>query len=270
MGDKSTIRFLVLYLSDAYTERANPTVQGPITRGKLIRIQEEVKHQLTTLKDPREGHECPIVYCVTSFPKAIGSHGVKVDEENVKAIQSWPTPILMSDDKRLHVLKSSIRGLLVNETHEGRLMGHFREHKTFEILSKHFYWPHMRRDMHHISERLNEDGLYVAQFVKKLHERARDHIGKKRDRYAIYANRGKKEKMFEEDDLRHHICLIWRFVALDTFDFAKHVGGGSGTRIKDKDGSHKRLMDKKWKSRKINFQTPPKSKITTPNPPWIL
>ncbi|RDX77490.1 hypothetical protein CR513_42375, partial [Mucuna pruriens] len=40
---------------DTYTERENPTLQGPITRGRLRRTQEEVQHQLTTLKDLGEG-----------------------------------------------------------------------------------------------------------------------------------------------------------------------------------------------------------------------
>ncbi|RDX91218.1 hypothetical protein CR513_26834, partial [Mucuna pruriens] len=48
---------------------------------------------------------------------------------------------------------SSIRQLIVNEAHEGGLVGHFGEHKTFEILNEHFYWPHMRKDVHNICER---------------------------------------------------------------------------------------------------------------------
>ncbi|RDY05789.1 hypothetical protein CR513_10312, partial [Mucuna pruriens] len=43
--------------------------------------------------------------------------------------------------------------LLMNEEHEGSLVGHFREHKTYETLHKHFCWPHMRKDIHHICER---------------------------------------------------------------------------------------------------------------------
>ncbi|RDX90717.1 hypothetical protein CR513_27393, partial [Mucuna pruriens] len=42
---------------DAYRKRKNPTLHGPLIRGRLRKIQEEVQHQLTTLKDPREGHE---------------------------------------------------------------------------------------------------------------------------------------------------------------------------------------------------------------------
>ncbi|RDX83384.1 hypothetical protein CR513_35706, partial [Mucuna pruriens] len=32
-------------------------------------------------------------------------------------------------------------------------MGHFGECKMYKTLHKHFYWPCMRRDVHHISER---------------------------------------------------------------------------------------------------------------------
>ncbi|RDX88532.1 hypothetical protein CR513_29858, partial [Mucuna pruriens] len=44
--------------------------------------------------------------------------------------------------KKLCVPMNSIRQLLVRETHEGVLVGHFGELKTLDILSEHFYWPH--------------------------------------------------------------------------------------------------------------------------------
>ena len=44
--------------------------------------------------------------------------------------------------------KSSIRELLVQEAHEGGLMGHFGVQKTLDILHEHFYWPHMKHDVH--------------------------------------------------------------------------------------------------------------------------
>ncbi|RDX85924.1 SPX domain-containing protein 1 [Mucuna pruriens] len=53
-------------LYDVDTKRENPTLQGPVTRGRLRRIQEEVQHELTTLKDLGGGHEGPTVYCVTN------------------------------------------------------------------------------------------------------------------------------------------------------------------------------------------------------------
>ncbi|RDY14429.1 hypothetical protein CR513_00503, partial [Mucuna pruriens] len=55
--------------------------------------------------------------------------------------------------KKLCVPMSSIWQLLVRETQEGGLMGHFGELKTSEILSEHFYWPHMRKDIHNICEK---------------------------------------------------------------------------------------------------------------------
>jgi hypothetical protein len=44
----------------------------------------------------------------------------------------------------------SIRELLVQESHGGGLMGHFRVAKTLAILQGHFYWPHMKRDVERI------------------------------------------------------------------------------------------------------------------------
>ncbi|RDX98449.1 Retrovirus-related Pol polyprotein from transposon 17.6, partial [Mucuna pruriens] len=56
-------------------------------------------------------------------------------------------------EKRLCMPKSSIRNLLVKEGHEGGLMGHFGEFMTYEILFKNFFWPQMKKDIHHICER---------------------------------------------------------------------------------------------------------------------
>ncbi|RDX90644.1 Tf2-6, partial [Mucuna pruriens] len=56
-------------------------------------------------------------------------------------------------EKKLCVPRSFIRELLVKEAREDSLIGHFREHKTFETLHEHFYWPHIRRDVPYICER---------------------------------------------------------------------------------------------------------------------
>jgi len=56
-------------------------------------------------------------------------------------------------DKRLCVPKISITELLVQEAHEGGLMGHFGVQKTLDILHKHFYWPHMKHDAHKSCEK---------------------------------------------------------------------------------------------------------------------
>ena len=49
---------------------------------------------------------------------------------------------------KLCVSKCSFRELLVSESHEGTLMGHFGVQKTLEILQGHFFWPHMKLDVH--------------------------------------------------------------------------------------------------------------------------
>ncbi|RDX69091.1 hypothetical protein CR513_51837, partial [Mucuna pruriens] len=43
---------------DAYTEGATLALEGPITRGRLKRIQKEVQHNLATLKDQGEDQSC--------------------------------------------------------------------------------------------------------------------------------------------------------------------------------------------------------------------
>jgi hypothetical protein len=42
---------------------------------------------------------------------------------------------------------SSIRLLLLQDTHGGGMMGHFGVKKTEDILAAHFFWPKMRRDV---------------------------------------------------------------------------------------------------------------------------
>ncbi|KAL0378818.1 UNVERIFIED_CONTAM: Transposon Ty3-G Gag-Pol polyprotein [Sesamum radiatum] len=48
---------------------------------------------------------------------------------------------------QLCVPNCSIRLLLMKEAHSGGLMGHFGISKTLGVLSEHFYWPKMRRDV---------------------------------------------------------------------------------------------------------------------------
>nr|XP_051211956.1 uncharacterized protein LOC127329488 [Lolium perenne] len=47
---------------------------------------------------------------------------------------------------KLCVPESSVRLLLLQESHAGGLMGHFGREKTLLMLADHFYWPKMRRD----------------------------------------------------------------------------------------------------------------------------
>ena len=50
-------------------------------------------------------------------------------------------------ERQLCVPVCSMRELLIRESHSGGLMGHFGVLKTFEVLTEHFYWPNMKRDV---------------------------------------------------------------------------------------------------------------------------
>ena len=72
---------------------------------------------------------------------------------------------------RLCIPVGSVRLLLLQEAHGGGLMGHFGAKKTEEVLSTHFFWPRMRRDVERYvarcatcqkaKSRLNPHGLYM-------------------------------------------------------------------------------------------------------------
>ena len=48
---------------------------------------------------------------------------------------------------KLCIPQGTHRKLLVKESHEGGLMGHFGVDKTLDLLKEKFYWPHMRKDV---------------------------------------------------------------------------------------------------------------------------
>jgi hypothetical protein len=72
---------------------------------------------------------------------------------------------------KLCVPNYSVRLLLLQEAHEGGLMGHFGRDKTHEMLVDNFDWPKMRRDVerlvqhyvtcHKAKSKLNPHGLYI-------------------------------------------------------------------------------------------------------------
>ncbi|WVZ63626.1 hypothetical protein U9M48_013242 [Paspalum notatum var. saurae] len=72
---------------------------------------------------------------------------------------------------RLCIPVGSVRLLLLQEAHGGGLMGHFGAKKTEAVLSTHFFWPKMRRDIERFvsrcttcqkaKSRLNPHGLYI-------------------------------------------------------------------------------------------------------------
>ncbi|XP_024010472.1 uncharacterized protein LOC112085485 [Eutrema salsugineum] len=115
-------------------------------------------------------------------------------------------------DNRLCVPNSSLRDLFLREAHGGGLMGHFDVSKTLQVMQDHFHWPHMRRDVEKMCEKCStckqakaksqpHDGKKKAELVHRIHEAARKNIEDKTKQYAKYANKGRKELIFEEGDL---------------------------------------------------------------------
>ena len=54
---------------------------------------------------------------------------------------------------KLCIPESSLRLLLLQESHGGGLMGHFGRDKTFVTLSKNYFWPKMFRDVSRFTNR---------------------------------------------------------------------------------------------------------------------
>ncbi|KAK1681376.1 hypothetical protein QYE76_042224 [Lolium multiflorum] len=72
---------------------------------------------------------------------------------------------------KICIPESSLRKLLLQESHGGGLMGHFGREKTYAMLSTHYYWPRMYRDVERLCRRCttclqakstsNPHGLYM-------------------------------------------------------------------------------------------------------------
>ncbi|KAA0041476.1 serine/threonine-protein kinase TIO-like [Cucumis melo var. makuwa] len=54
---------------------------------------------------------------------------------------------------QLCIPNTSLQEALLKEAHSGRLAGHFGQDKTFEIISKRYYWPQLRRDCNNFVKR---------------------------------------------------------------------------------------------------------------------
>jgi hypothetical protein len=71
---------------------------------------------------------------------------------------------------KLCVPDSSVRLLLLQESHAGSLMGHFRCEKTLLMLADHFYWPKMA---HFIACHKSDDVSHIANLffrdIVRLH-----------------------------------------------------------------------------------------------------
>ena len=55
--------------------------------------------------------------------------------------------------EQLCIPHTSLREALLKEAHSGGLAGHFEQDKTFETISKRYYWPQLRRDSNNFIKR---------------------------------------------------------------------------------------------------------------------
>jgi hypothetical protein len=101
--------------------------------------------------------------------------------ENCREGRTWQKFVLREGllyrANKLCVPASSVRLLLLQEAHGGGLIGHFGVKKTEDVLSTHFYWPWMWRDVESYVSRcttcnkaksqLNPHGLYLPLHVPR-------------------------------------------------------------------------------------------------------
>ncbi|KAK1649534.1 hypothetical protein QYE76_067339 [Lolium multiflorum] len=99
------------------------------------------------------------------------------------------------------------RKTMVWESHAGGLMGHFGREKMLLMLADHFYWPKMRRDV----DRVNMEASKRADFVRKIHVKAKELIEKKGKNNAARVNKKRKEMLFKPGD------MVWVHFRKDRF-----------------------------------------------------
>ncbi|KAK1682626.1 hypothetical protein QYE76_043474 [Lolium multiflorum] len=100
---------------------------------------------------------------------------------------------------KLCVPESSVRLLLLQESHAGGLMGHFGHEKTLLMLADHFYWPKMRRDVDRYVKRC----ITCNKFKSKLKPHGKSN--------AARMNKKRKEMLFKPGD------LVWVHFRKDRF-----------------------------------------------------
>ncbi|RDX76697.1 hypothetical protein CR513_43289, partial [Mucuna pruriens] len=55
-------------------------------------------------------------------------------------------------DEKLY-MRLTMVFLFKDEAHEGGLIGHFGGYKTYKTMLEHFFWPHMKRYVHHLCDK---------------------------------------------------------------------------------------------------------------------
>ncbi|KAK1595654.1 hypothetical protein QYE76_017288 [Lolium multiflorum] len=101
---------------------------------------------------------------IESFPYVIK---YKKGKENVVADALSRKITLLLTPNKICIPESSLRKLLLQESHGGGLMGHFGREKTYAMLSTHYYWPRMYRDVERLCRRCTT--CLQAKEVVRLH-----------------------------------------------------------------------------------------------------
>ncbi|WVZ72338.1 hypothetical protein U9M48_020813, partial [Paspalum notatum var. saurae] len=141
-------------------EKAFNTLKGKLTHAPLLQLLDFGK----TFK-----FECDA--------NGIGIGGVLLQEGKPIAYFSkklnGPSLNYSTYDKELYAL----------ETHGGGLMGHFGVKKTTKVLTAHFFWPKLKRD------------------VERLHETTKSNIEHMNEKYKLASSKGRKQVLFDPGDL---------------------------------------------------------------------
>ncbi|WVZ52686.1 hypothetical protein U9M48_003723 [Paspalum notatum var. saurae] len=109
----------------------------------------------------------------------------------------WPKEfVIHSDHESLKHIRSQAK---LNkrhakwEAHGGGSMGHFGVKKTTEVLTAHFFWPKLKRD------------------VERLHETTKSNIENMNEKYKLAGSKSRKQMLFEPGD------LVWLHLRKECF-----------------------------------------------------
>ncbi|RDY01738.1 hypothetical protein CR513_14893, partial [Mucuna pruriens] len=69
----------------------------------------------------------------------------------------------------LRTKNSLVKELLIKEAHESGVMGYFGKYKTYKTLLKHFFWWHMKCDVHsYAKSKVQPHGHYTPMPVPSM------------------------------------------------------------------------------------------------------
>ncbi|KAK1681439.1 hypothetical protein QYE76_042287 [Lolium multiflorum] len=138
--------------------------------------------------------------------------------------------------------ESSLRKLLLQESHGGGLMGHFGRDKTLSMLSTHYYWPRMKRDVERLCNRCTT--CLQAKSTSNPHGLPRTKHG--HDSIFVVVDRFSKMAHFipchKSDDASHIASLFFREVV--------RLHGIPASIVSDRDV---KFMSYLWKSLMAKF-----------------